>query len=333
MEDWTLKSPETSQAATSRMLTIAFCKYLEHQDIKPSRKRCFPTSTNYELPPFGVTYEAVSRVAERSRLPEPLPSPTPPIINATLLSVPFAMPISPPLPSSSPIPPDSQCKAFDCRWDDCTVSFSTKTGLATHCVEHIIGPAILKHTKVSLSKRRKLVATCMWGDCGEEFTSLKQLAKHLAMESHVGQAPFFNKTDEWGDERPLERKYRCSFPSCGKRFSDSSNRKKHERTHDLNRERFYCTEPGCSKSYTKRADLKVHLKVHKGDLPYKCSHPSCDKGFIRLSELYTHERNHDNLLPFGCTICGRRFSESSRLKKHSKIHESKISVPATTPSK
>eukprot|EP01119_Soliformovum_irregulare_P002761 TRINITY_DN1301_c0_g1_i1.p1 TRINITY_DN1301_c0_g1~~TRINITY_DN1301_c0_g1_i1.p1 ORF type:complete len:375 (+),score=47.94 TRINITY_DN1301_c0_g1_i1:240-1364(+) len=207
-------------------------------------------------------------------------------------------------------------KGFICCWANCRMTFTTKTGLATHCSTHLSDLLDAAEEDQHDDKRRRQNCICEWNNCQMTFVGVKQLCKHLSQEDHIGQAPFVSKSGP-----SIKKKYECSHPSCGKSFSDSSNRKKHEKTHDANRERFHCKEPGCTKSYTKRADLKIHMKVHRGEFSHKCSHPNCGKAFVRVSELYIHERAHDNIVPHLCQICGMRFPESSRLRKHQMQHE------------
>lgn len=236
---------------------------------------------------------------------------------------------------------------FYCKWNDCMESFSTRTGLATHCSTHLsqlvsqseLSPLDQNQTNHP-RKRLRSSLPCRWDGCNENFCTLKELAKHLSSENHVGQTPFIPKEELESDAQLHEitsknkrkKKFYCSFPGCGKCFTDSSNRKKHERTHDVNRERFYCSHPGCHKSYSTKTDLNIHFKVHKGEYPHKCTHANCGKAFVRLSELYAHERTHDNILPHSCNVCGKRFREKSRLKKHEETHEAAQILPSQMPS-
>lgn len=208
-------------------------------------------------------------------------------------------------------------KFFSCHWDFCNESFNTRSGLATHCSE-----AHLFNNLGNIgTKRRKLDLRCHWMNCKEEFQTLKQLMKHLALSNHIGQSPYLSKQKEseiskYQTDLEARKRFQCSFPGCGKSFTDSSNRKKHERIHDANRIRYKCSEPGCDKSYTTKADLKVHLRVHKRLRDNICTFPNCGKAFVRTSELYAHERTHDNVLPHVCNKCGKGFRETTRLKKH-----------------
>lgn len=213
-------------------------------------------------------------------------------------------------PSSERTTPTSQNK-FICKWGTCRAAFWTRTGLATHCSEHL--------TPYNGPKRRRVDITCQWQGCDTIVHSLYQLGRHLSQESHLGQTPFLMKQEEDSlslQERAGKKIFPCTHPGCKKMFADSSNRKKHERTHSANRERFHCKEPGCTKSYSTKTDLNLHIKTHRQDFPHKCSHPNCKKAFVRVSELYAHERTHDNIMPHCCNRCGKRFREKARLRRH-----------------
>jgi len=211
---------------------------------------------------------------------------------------------------------------FPCGWLGCNQMFTTRTGLATHCSSHLANFLPQINQDRANNKKRKDSLHCCWKNCNEMFSKLRDLAKHMALESHVGQTPFLPKEyeEEVIEQNKKPKRYACSYPECGRLFADSSNRKKHERTHDVNRERFYCNVQGCTKSYSTKTDLNIHMKAHKGEFPHKCTYPNCGKVFVRLSELYAHERSHDNILPHLCTTCGKRFREKSRLKQHEDTH-------------
>ncbi|PRP89168.1 hypothetical protein PROFUN_01888 [Planoprotostelium fungivorum] len=211
---------------------------------------------------------------------------------------------------------DLDDSSFSCRWGSCEQTFHTRTGLATHVSSHLS-----EHQPRQTGRRQKTTFSCVWGNCDSQFGTLRNLAKHLSSSNHVGQMPFLTKLDETDNtttsqEQKPKKRYFCGHPNCSKSFTDSSNRKKHERTHDATRERFHCEEPGCTKSYSTRTDLNIHRKIHKGEFPHKCTHTNCQKAFIRLSELYAHERTHDNILPHSCSVCGRSFRERARLRRH-----------------
>jgi hypothetical protein len=120
------------------------------------------------------------------------------------------------LPNMSPLgsPPNSKGvkKRFVCLWLGCGTSFSTRTGLATHCHSHLSSGSSMK------------IFACRWGQCTEIFPDNKMLAKHLASESHIGQTPFVPKNRS-KTVSSSESRYICSFEGCGKSFTNASNRK------------------------------------------------------------------------------------------------------------
>jgi len=195
---------------------------------------------------------------------------------------------------------------FRCLWGQCKENYSTRTGLATHCSVH------LHEGRPGTTQG----VACQWNQCCAILPSSRELAKHLSILSHIGQMPFIARHNP--SNRP--KKYVCSFEGCTKAFSDSSNRKKHELTHNTNRERFYCSHPGCEKSYSTRTDLRIHQNVHQEKYPHKCSHPRCDRAFVRVSELYAHERTHDQVMPYSCDICGKGFKDKTRCQQHQQAH-------------
>lgn len=55
--------------------------------------------------------------------------------------------------------------------------------------------------------------------------------------------------------------------------------------------------------------------------PYKCGFEGCGKRFSKSSNLTQHLRIHSGEKPFQCDLCGRRFRQSGNLTKHLKSHE------------
>lgn len=183
-------------------------------------------------------------------------------------------------------PKPSRGKGFECKWEGCSEIFNTRTGLATHCGNHLTELAIDDESSSPAFNIEPNAAQCKWEGCSSAFNNVRFLTKHLS--SHIGQMPFVPmKEDEKRSSRA--RKHVCSFSGCGRTFVDLSNKKKHEKTHDKNRPRFHCTFPSCHRSYSTRSDLKIHFRVHTNEFNYKCTYLYCDKAFTRRSELYSHE--------------------------------------------
>jgi len=55
--------------------------------------------------------------------------------------------------------------------------------------------------------------------------------------------------------------------------------------------------------------------------PYVCSYENCGKRFSKSSNLTQHIRIHSGEKPYECNKCGRKFRQSGNLTKHLKSHE------------
>lgn len=60
---------------------------------------------------------------------------------------------------------------------------------------------------------------------------------------------------------PGEKPYICPYEGCSKRYSNSSDRFKHTRTHYVDKP-YYCKKAGCLKRYTDPSSLRKHIKAH-----------------------------------------------------------------------
>ncbi|GMR35799.1 hypothetical protein PMAYCL1PPCAC_05994, partial [Pristionchus mayeri] len=82
--------------------------------------------------------------------------------------------------------------------------------------------------------------------------------------------------------------------------------------------RFECSY--CGKTFHYQRDLSVHERVHTGQKPYQCGY--CGKGFSQSQTCKIHIRTHTGERPYVCLIdaCGKRFMDSSALRKHESSH-------------
>jgi len=119
-------------------------------------------------------------------------------------------------------------------------------------------------------------------------------------------------------EREKIKVYKCRHDDCGKVFNDPSNMKKHMLTHG--ERMFICSFEGCGKKFLDNSKLKRHFLVHSGEKKFKCD--ICGKLFSLDFNLRTHMRTHTGEKPYFCRFpgCSKRFTQSSNLSAHEKVH-------------
>ncbi|XP_022187012.2 zinc finger protein 596-like isoform X2 [Nilaparvata lugens] len=109
----------------------------------------------------------------------------------------------------------------------------------------------------------------------------------------------------------------CEF--CDYKTTNSSNLKRHVRTHIGVKpvQSVSCTF--CDKKFSGSATLRNHLKKHSAEMRFSCE--LCDYKCNELVTLNTHIGTHNmDKKPFCCELCDYKFSRSGHLRRHMRTH-------------
>ncbi|XP_012287076.1 zinc finger protein GLIS3-like isoform X2 [Orussus abietinus] len=159
----------------------------------------------------------------------------------------------------------------------------------------------------SLRRGENAQLKCRWANCGRWFTSLEQLAGHVA-RLHAAPGP-----------RGL---FYCGWEGCARGERGFNARYKmlvHVRTH-TNEKPHHCFQ--CDKSFSRAENLKIHARSHTGERPYVCPVEGCNKAYSNSSDRFKHTRTHAVDKPYCCKVpgCPKRYTDPSSLRKHVKTY-------------
>ena len=184
---------------------------------------------------------------------------------------------------------------FTCQWGSCSQMFATVSELSSH----------LDHADIPFnSDDGKWI--CKWSSCSKSnhvFKSRYRLVRHMLI--HTGAKP-----------------HACDI--CPKTFARLENLKIHKRIH-TGEKPFECRDENCQKRFSNSSDRIKHERSHK-DNKYKC--PSCDFiCFTPQTVAKHHKKAHGTKLPKKSTSCLLQFRQDS---PHKTITTLKNQQKATT---
>uniref|UniRef100_A0A8B9GM60 C2H2-type domain-containing protein n=1 Tax=Astyanax mexicanus TaxID=7994 RepID=A0A8B9GM60_ASTMX len=115
-------------------------------------------------------------------------------------------------------------------------------------------------------------------------------------------------------ENPRAR-YICN--TCGRKFTRTSDVRRHQLTHTGERP-FHCTQ--CDKTFQHSWDLTKHCKKFHDEASFSCL--LCSSSFLNLRVLTSHHKkcHTKEVLPLYCSICGEVSPSVSALVEHRKMH-------------
>ena len=87
---------------------------------------------------------------------------------------------------------------------------------------------------------------------------------------------------------PLGEVFHPICPKCGVQFRSNGLLNRHYRIKHLNHKPYKCQF--CDRVFTQSANKKRHERTHTGERPYKCRF--CERAFAHLNRKKSHERTH-----------------------------------------
>lgn len=147
---------------------------------------------------------------------------------------------------------------------------------------------------------------------------------HLFFVCELCGSSHHSKWERWlhvSSSHSNESAIKCDREDCGKIFATKSLRNEHIQHHAIQGSSPNTCEI-CGKLWGSRVDYWKHVMgVHSDTVPLICG--VCLKVFSNVLQLSTHVRSKHWPLTngdFSCDICGRPYSNKSKMSRHRKIH-------------
>uniref|UniRef100_A0AAG5D0M2 C2H2-type domain-containing protein n=1 Tax=Anopheles atroparvus TaxID=41427 RepID=A0AAG5D0M2_ANOAO len=147
------------------------------------------------------------------------------------------------------------------------------------------------------------------------------------LECHLCARKFRNPVRFEGHVRTHQGLKPALCKLCGKEFITYRNLKRHMRNKhtDAPRILFRCDFEGCESSFATKQGMMLHRKKH--DPGYTLPDPkafvceACGKTFSTSGALKKHSYIHTGNMPFHCTVCDKRYPTAHKLKEHTMRHQ------------
>lgn len=113
---------------------------------------------------------------------------------------------------------------------------------------------------------------------------------------------------------------------CGKSFAKYNSLKLHiNQKHSENKIKYPCDYPGCELVYSTKQTMQQHKKKHDPNYVVPEQKRSvcdqCGKTFSTTGALKKHSYIHTGDMPFQCTVCNKKLPTAHKLKEHTMRHE------------
>ncbi|XP_072536499.1 zinc finger protein 1035 isoform X2 [Salminus brasiliensis] len=225
-------------------------------------------------------------------------------------------------------------RSFQCK--SCHMRFTQRHQYLTHLRRHSDEPPdseIREKDKLPAANDLDPDKIYKCPICPESFAQALELANHLSVHSHM--CSVCKKT--FPSKQQLEEHEQCHLSAatqyecteCGNSFLGSDSFRQHNCARqkrlfsDTQHERSSKSPP--RKKRSSGTSFKVVVEeeeeeeeVDVGEDFYNC--PLCNKRFSSSSSLQEHQKLHDDGRPFKCLVCGKGFMKKKYLTQHQQLH-------------